>query len=404
MPFLAESTILEMRKEPTSNVAKCGICQLYKKCKSPKFEVQGKGKRKILIVGEFPTHNEDRKGKLFRGDYAEFLEQNLVECNIDMRNDCWLTNSIICTTPDNKHPTKEQLTYCHPNLKHTIEKLQPNVIVTLGYSSLAAVLKGIWTKPIGPVSRWSGFKIPCRDLNTWIIPLYHPSTILDMMDKAKGGTAAPVVFLNHLKLIKKIKSKPFDKIDDLKKQIKILTDEKKIVKALKKFIRLGGYASFDYETNMLKPDHPDARIHAVSVCWEGKETIAFPFHGKKVVDTFRKFLRSKRIKKFGFNIKFEDRWSRKIIKTKVFQWTHDGMIQAHTIDNRKMITSLDFQAFVLLGVGTYSKHISPLFEADGSYQKNRIKEIDLEHLLFYNAMDALTTFFVAKRQMKILKI
>ena len=52
-------------KEPetaVSKIPKCGVCKLWKHCKSPEMKPTGEGKRKILIVAEAPGATEDEKG------------------------------------------------------------------------------------------------------------------------------------------------------------------------------------------------------------------------------------------------------------------------------------------------------------------------------------------------------
>jgi len=46
----------------------CAFCGLHNSCKNPKMPYSGKGNLKILIVGEYPTSNEDEKGTQFTGD------------------------------------------------------------------------------------------------------------------------------------------------------------------------------------------------------------------------------------------------------------------------------------------------------------------------------------------------
>jgi uracil-DNA glycosylase len=58
---------LKLVKAPSARVPQCGVCGLWRGCKTPKMEVSGKGKRRILIVGEAPGADEDTQGKPFVG-------------------------------------------------------------------------------------------------------------------------------------------------------------------------------------------------------------------------------------------------------------------------------------------------------------------------------------------------
>lgn len=396
MGFFAESTLLKTRK-PKSLTPKCGLCGLYKHCKSPKMKVFGKGEKRILIVGEAPGETEDEKGKPFRGKSGQYLKNRLKEIGISMDRDCWMYNALICHPKGNKTPTSDQIEWCHPNLVKIIKKLKPIAILTVGRAAIESVLTDIWRKDIGPISRWVGWKIPCRDLNTWIIPTFHPSYVLREVSTAKGGTPIEAIYGQHLSLLKDIKKRPFKHVEDLSKQITILYDEEKIVKKLNWMRKHPAPISFDYETNMLKPDSPKSEIRSAAVCWKGKKTIAFPYEGRKVKRAMQMLLKSN-CPKYGQNFKFEDRWTH----DPVLNWDWDTMNVFHIIDNRKQVCSLDFQAFVLLGLGTYSDHISPFFAAEDSYEENRIKDIELSELLLYNGLDALTGYLIAEIQKKIL--
>jgi hypothetical protein len=162
-------------------------------------------------------------------------------------------------------------------------------------------------------------------------------------------------------------------------------------------IEQGGAVAFDYETNMLKPDSKDAEIVCCSVCWEGKKTIAFPWHGEAVT-AMSELLLSPKIKKVGANNKFEERWTRRILGHGVRGWVWDCMVSAHVLDNRPLITSVKFQSFVRLGQPSYDTAVGPYLKASDGNKKNRIKEVDLGSLLQYCGMDSLLEWLIAESQ------
>jgi len=363
------------------------------------MEVYGKGERKILIVGEAPGYNEDKEGRPFIGETGTYLKNRLKEIGIKMDRDCWLTNALICHPEKNRTPTSEEISYCHPNIARTIKELEPNVILTVGKAAIESVTTGIWTEGIGAMSRWAGWKIPCRDLNTWIIPTFHPSFIKRELSEAKNGTPIEKIYGEHLELLNTIDSKPYKKVKDLRKSIQLLYEPDKIVKKLNWFRKHPAPIAFDLETDRLKPDHPKSTIRCASVCWKGKKTIAFPYEGRRVKNAFRKLLASP-CPKYGQNFKFEDRWTH----DPVVNWTWDTMNEMHVYDPRKGICSLSFIGFVLLGISCYSDHISPFLSQEDSYAENRIKEVELKDLLLYNGFDSLVTYMAAVKQMKLLGV
>ncbi len=411
MTFFSGSTLMQ-RKKHQSTVPKCGLCGLLKKCKSPLMEPSGKGKKRILIVGEAPGKNEDEQGEAFVGKAGRLLKRTLKKVKIKMNRDCIKTNALICRPPGNATPTNDQIEWCNPNLQNTIKKYEPHIIITVGKPALQAILFGIWDESLGAMGRWAGWTIPMQKYNAWVIPTYHPSYVMRQIEEVKGGTPIQRIFKNHLRLATTLEGKPYKKVPNWKKKVKIIYDDQDVAKQLDKFVAKGGAVAIDFETNMLKPDSKTSDIIAASVCWKGKKTIAFPWRGEKTKKAFGRLMRASN-PKVGHNIKYEDRWfacqkeesslAQFILGDMgISHWTWDTMVNAHLIDNRPDICSLEFQCMVMLGMEPYSQHISPFFKAKGSYTENRIKEINMGDLLLYNGLDSLTCYKLANKQRKIL--
>ena len=158
--------------------------------------------------------------------------------------------------------------------------------------------------------------------------------------------------------------------------------------------------SFDYETDRIKPDGDDSRIVSCSVWWDGEKTIAFPWHGE-AIKAMRELLRSP-LPKIGCNLKFEDRWTRKILGHRVRGWYWDTMLAAHVLDNRPGVTSIKFQSFVLLGQTSYDDHIKRFLKGASGEETNQIDQIDVNDLLLYNGLDSLLQFKVGSKQMELM--
>jgi len=156
--------------------------------------------------------------------------------------------------------------------------------------------------------------------------------------------------------------------------------------------------AFDYETNRIKPENANARILSCSVCFDGKYTIAFPWHGKAIQAVT--VLLSSSIKKIAANMKFEERWTKQILGINVRRFVWDTMIAAHLIDNRKHITGLKFQSFVYLGMPSYDNSIKAYMKSteDGT---NTLHQINIRELLLYNGLDSLLTYKLYEIQKRI---
>lgn len=378
----------------------CGACGLLKKCKSPKMPIDGQGKRGILIIGEAPGAEEDKQGIPFVGPAGSLLRETLSKNGIKMQRDCWITNSLICRPPNNATPTDQQIKYCQPNIIRAIEELKPEIIIPSGTPAIKSVLSYFWRDKIGEAARWIGWHIPDTQTNSWICPIRHPSFIRRIRDKKGPEDKVNVLLFNkHIKAISKIKERPWKEVPQYQKKVHILLDQKEVVERIERVITTAELAAFDYETNMLKPEPDKARIASASICSNGVDTFAFPWQGQQVKKAFRRFLRSN-IPKIGANIKFEERWSRAVLNTKVNNWEWDCVQGAHFLDNRSGITSVKFQAFVLLGMPVYNQHIEPFLEADSGIEENKVFQIDTKDLLLYNGLDSLLEYLIAKIQME----
>lgn len=390
-------------KQPPSSIMKCGACGLYKTCNSPKMPYSGKGQKRILIVAEAPGADEDERGIQLVGKAGQELQKHLRAVGVDMRRDCWLENAVICRPPKNRTPKTEEIDYCRPHLVETIEKLQPEVIVPLGAVAVQSVIRSFWKEDVGPITKWVGWKIPCQRLNAWICPTYHPSFLLRSMRKEFGRDGHPVLnrmFREHLKEASQLEGRPFESLPDYRKQIRIEVDVSRAASFLRRVLKEGGRIAFDYEATALKPE--DGEIVCCSVCWEGKKTIAFPWQGE-VIGVMGELLRS-RLPKIGWNIKFEDRWTRKEFGHPVRNWIWDGMVATHAIDNRRGICSAKFQAFVNLGMDSYNDHIEKFLRAKKGARVNEIlEEVELSDLLYYCGLDSLLEFQIAMKQMGVMR-
>jgi DNA polymerase len=363
----------------------------------------GQGKKGILIVGEAPGADDDKANKQFAGVNGQYLSKVLKQLGVDMRRDCWLHNALICRPPKDKVTDNEMVDYCRPNVVKAIKELQPKVIIPMGQLACESIIAWLWKGiegDIGSISRWLGFRIPAQKINAWVCPNWHPNYVCrSNYGSGKKNEVVEMYFKHYLEGALEKDSHPWDEVPDYKSKIIKIHDTDEAAKAIRWIIRKGGVTAFDYETNMLKPEGPGAYIRTCSICWEGKRTIAFPWSGE-AIKAMQEYLVSP-LPKIASNMKFEDRWSRRIAGAEVVNWFWDTMNVAHVQDNRRDITGLKFQGFVWLGYGEYNSHLEEFLKAKSSITPNRIHEIDLDDLLTYNGIDSLLEYEVAMRQIKV---
>lgn len=387
-------------------VPACGACKLWSRCSSPKLKVRGKGGKRILLVSGLPEPADDRRGEAFRGPVGSFVKRTFLELGIDAFEDCWMTYGAICHDKSGK--VKDVIDHCRPNIVNTIESLNPAAVFLLGSHAVESVLGEYWKDSVGAATRWYGTQIPLQKINAWVFPIVSPARVLAARDdrRSKDKNLEPQWNSQIVDALEKFDGeRPYKKVPDYESQIEIVTDMREASKIIKHETLKGEYSAFDYETNMLKPQSPESRIKSCSICWDGTRTIAYPW-GSKTACSTRNYLRHP-IKKIAQNMAFEEKWSKRILNTWVRSMYFDTLLGSHFFNTEKGTKSIKFQAFVLLGVSPYNKHIEnflkPENEKAGSYEKNRIQEIDTHDLLLYNGMDSLLEYLVAMIHLKRLK-
>jgi uracil-DNA glycosylase family 4 len=388
--FFARSELVQ--KAPPSLVPRCGACGLKKTCNSPLMPVHGEGRRKVLIVGEAPGSDEDRVGRPFVGRAGQHLRAALAKVGVDLDRDCWTTNSVICRPQANATPTDDQVDYCRPNLTAAIRKLAPEAVVLLGLPAVKSLIGTLWKEDVGPMQRWAGWKIPSQELNAWVCPTHHP---MYCIYRAKErDELSQRHFEQHLAAAFALEGRPWDEPPAWEGTVRPLTSAAEAVAAVEAFVARGLPVAVDYETDRLKPEGGGkALCFSVS---DGDNTVAYPWL-PETAEATKALLRS-RLPKVASNLKFEERWTRRLLGVGVRNWAFDTMLAAHAMDNRQGITSIKFQAFVLLGQTSYDGHLEALRRSVGGSNQNRLREASMNDLLVYCGMDSLLEFKVARIQ------
>jgi uracil-DNA glycosylase family 4 len=389
--------IVASRRRELPVLPRCGLCRLYKSgCRTPKMKVAGRGAREVLIIGEAPGKDEDRSGEPFTGGSGWRLRRSISATGLDPFRDCWLYNSLICYA-NGQTVNKQAVDWCRPNVVGLITELKPKVILLLGAKAVRSVIGWLWKEDTGGITRWAGFRAPSQQLNAWVCPTFNPAYIMRLEHEV-----ADRAFDDHVRRAVRKTERPWSSVPDWSKDVDVEINPDAAADKIARRFMFSPLVAFDYETNMIKPDHPKAQVVCCAIS-DGKYTVAFPWHGAAAAAA-RLILASDKAK-IGFNMKFEDRWSRDRLGVQVRNWRHDGMQVAHALDNRHQITGLKFQAFVRLGMSSYDDDVKPYLESDdgGGYGFNRVKDVPLPKLLLYCGLDALLEFKVYQSQRKELR-
>jgi DNA polymerase len=351
--------------------------------------VCGEGRRGILVVGDAPGAEEDKQNRQFVDKTGQRLRATVAELGIDLDRDCWTTNALVCRPPGNKIPDPKMVEYCRPNLLSTIDQLKPSTIILLGAAATESVINHVW-KDEGELvmGKWAGWRIPCRQFNAWVCPTWHPSHV-ERSEEEKDRVTS-LWWCRHLASAFALEGRPWPHgAPDDKRRVKCVQDPDEAARLVNVLTDPDDPrpVSFDYETDRLKPDHPEAKIACVALC-RGGRSLAFPWQGA-AVQAFTDFLKSP-VPKRAFNIKMEARWTRRLLGGWTGPWDWDSMPAAHVLDNRQGIKSLKFQAFVRLGAEPWEGKVAQYLTSEGgdNNSPNRVFQCPVNDLLLYCGLDA----------------
>ena len=112
-------------------VTECTRCPALVESRSQIVNGVGPDDADLLFVGEGPGANEDEQGEPFVGRSGSVLDDGLRTVGL-ARADVRITNCVRCRPPENRDPTTEELEHCRGYLEQEIDRLDPEVIVTLG--------------------------------------------------------------------------------------------------------------------------------------------------------------------------------------------------------------------------------------------------------------------------------
>ena len=112
-------------------VTTCTRCDRLVESRSQIVNGVGPGDADVLIVGEAPGADEDRRGEPFVGRSGKVLDEKLRDVGLE-RDAVRITNCVRCRPPENRDPVAAELANCRPWLEAEIERVDPDVIVTVG--------------------------------------------------------------------------------------------------------------------------------------------------------------------------------------------------------------------------------------------------------------------------------
>ncbi|AKH20298.1 uracil-DNA glycosylase [Sedimenticola thiotaurini] len=113
-----------------ARVAQCEACELHKSRTRTVFGV-GAQTADLMIIGEAPGVDEDRKGEPFVGRAGQLLNAMLKAIGLG-REQVYIANILKCRPPGNRDPRAEEALKCAPYLQRQVELVNPKVILAVG--------------------------------------------------------------------------------------------------------------------------------------------------------------------------------------------------------------------------------------------------------------------------------
>lgn len=136
----------------------------------------GPADAKLMLVGEAPGAEEDRKGLPFVGPSGQLLNAMLDSIGI-AREQVMISNSVFWRPPGNRTPTTQETVVCRPFIERLIELVNPNVLVCVGAPSAHNLLGE--TQGISRLrGKWYTYQTPKLSAPIDATAMFHPAYLL----------------------------------------------------------------------------------------------------------------------------------------------------------------------------------------------------------------------------------
>jgi uracil-DNA glycosylase family protein len=199
-PFVPASADLTTLRSASQG---CRGCDLYENATQAVFG-EGPPSARVVLVGEQPGDQEDRRGTPFVGPAGNLLDKALVDAGI-ARTDAYVTNAVkhfkfTQPAPGKRRihakPDAWEVSACRPWLTAELALLTPQVVVALGATAAQSLLGSAFrvSKQRGVLLPWPPASGPFQDLaelgdeeagehDAFVLATLHPSAVLRSDDR-----------------------------------------------------------------------------------------------------------------------------------------------------------------------------------------------------------------------------
>lgn len=193
-------------KELREDARACRDCPLWANATQTVFGA-GDPHARVMLVGEQPGDEEDKKGLPFVGPAGRLLDRALEAAGVD-RSHVYITNAVKHFKWQlrgkrrlHKTPAQREIDACHQWLEREIEAVKPQVIVAMGATAARSVIGKDFK-----VSTMRGQLVE-SPLARCVFATFHPSALLRLKDQAEKE-AAFAQLVRDFKLIKQALGRP----------------------------------------------------------------------------------------------------------------------------------------------------------------------------------------------------
>ena len=152
-------------------VRACTDCELHRGRIQTVFGV-GNQEADLLVIGEAPGAEEDRRGEPFVGRAGLLLNAMLGAIELS-REEVYIANILKCRPPNNRDPRPDEATACTRYLERQIQLLQPKVLLALGRIAAQWLLQSD-----APIGRLRGQRLSFGNPEIPLVASYHPAYLL----------------------------------------------------------------------------------------------------------------------------------------------------------------------------------------------------------------------------------
>lgn len=152
-------------------VAVCTRCALHKSRTQTVFGV-GSVNARLMIIGEAPGAEEDRRGEPFVGRAGKLLDEMLRAVGLD-REQVYIANVLKCRPPNNRDPSADEAKQCRDHLDQQISLLNPRIILAVGRIAAHHLLK-----TDAPLGQLRGRTHSLENASVPVVVTYHPAYLL----------------------------------------------------------------------------------------------------------------------------------------------------------------------------------------------------------------------------------